>query len=194
MEAHKLDNQHTRATFIFGGNAYFTLRSTKTGARFTYRARASKDGNVFFISVLRGADNEGDYTYMGVVRSDSRERFRTTAKSRVKADAPSAKALAWFLRNMASDAVECWHEGRCGCCGRKLTVPESIESGIGPECAKRTGRARKASSPTKGKKARDVDAEMKVAEAKADREQTAREERAKAEENSIDRMRELFSA
>jgi hypothetical protein len=28
-----------------------------------------------------------------------------------------------------------WHEGRCGRCGRKLTVPESIESGFGPECA-----------------------------------------------------------
>ena len=27
-----------------------------------------------------------------------------------------------------------WHEGRCGRCGRKLTVPESIEAGYGPEC------------------------------------------------------------
>jgi hypothetical protein len=26
------------------------------------------------------------------------------------------------------------HEGRCGRCGRTLTVPESIESGFGPEC------------------------------------------------------------
>jgi len=27
------------------------------------------------------------------------------------------------------------HEGKCGRCGRKLTVPLSIETGIGPECA-----------------------------------------------------------
>jgi hypothetical protein len=29
------------------------------------------------------------------------------------------------------------HEGRCCRCGRKLTVPESIETGLGPECASR---------------------------------------------------------
>jgi hypothetical protein len=28
------------------------------------------------------------------------------------------------------------HEGKCGRCGRLLTVPSSIESGIGPECSK----------------------------------------------------------
>ena len=32
--------------------------------------------------------------------------------------------------------LEVWHEGRCGRCNRALTVPESIASGIGPECAK----------------------------------------------------------
>jgi hypothetical protein len=30
--------------------------------------------------------------------------------------------------------LEIWHEGRCGRCGRKLTVPESIHNGYGPEC------------------------------------------------------------
>jgi hypothetical protein len=30
--------------------------------------------------------------------------------------------------------LEVWHEGRCGACGRRLTVPESIERGLGPEC------------------------------------------------------------
>jgi hypothetical protein len=32
------------------------------------------------------------------------------------------------------NAVEFWHEGKCGRCNRKLTVPSSIESGFGPEC------------------------------------------------------------
>ena len=31
--------------------------------------------------------------------------------------------------------VEINHEGRCGRCGRALTVPESVASGIGPESA-----------------------------------------------------------
>ena len=33
--------------------------------------------------------------------------------------------------------LEIFHEGRCCACGRKLTTPESILSGIGPECAKK---------------------------------------------------------
>jgi hypothetical protein len=31
---------------------------------------------------------------------------------------------------------EVWHEGKCGKCGRALTVPSSILTGIGPECSK----------------------------------------------------------
>jgi hypothetical protein len=30
-----------------------------------------------------------------------------------------------------------YHEGRCGACGRRLTTPESISSGLGPVCAGR---------------------------------------------------------
>ncbi|MGQ4872128.1 MAG: DUF6011 domain-containing protein, partial [Candidatus Thorarchaeota archaeon] len=30
------------------------------------------------------------------------------------------------------EKVRIWHEGKCGRCGRRLTVPESIESGYGP--------------------------------------------------------------
>jgi len=33
--------------------------------------------------------------------------------------------------------LEIWHEGRCGRCNRKLTVPASIALGIGPECGQR---------------------------------------------------------
>ena len=30
--------------------------------------------------------------------------------------------------------IQIWHEGTCGHCGRALTVPLSIENGIGPVC------------------------------------------------------------
>jgi hypothetical protein len=53
-----------------------------------------------------------------------------------------AVAFRWFINNlMAKSAklaqVEFWHEGYCGRCGRELTVPESIERGLGPQCARR---------------------------------------------------------
>jgi hypothetical protein len=52
-----------------------------------------------------------------------------------KADAMVTIAFGWAWRHPDSDKLEVWHEGRCGRCGRRLTVPESIESGLGPECA-----------------------------------------------------------
>ena len=55
----------------------------------------------------------------------------------------SVQAFIWFLNRIEADkptdGFEFWHEGKCGRCGRKLTVPESIEAGIGPECAGKGG-------------------------------------------------------
>jgi hypothetical protein len=41
------------------------------------------------------------------------------------------------------DFVEVWHEGTCGKCGRALTVPSSIENGLGPECIKSLSKQEK---------------------------------------------------
>lgn len=126
--------------FILAGNATFTLTSAATGTRFTYKIKAKEiDGGrkLHFVSVLTGQDNEADYTFLGTI-FDERE-FRHSRKSHIGVDAPSAKAFAWsFTRIMADSlgtAATVHHEGRCGRCGRKLTVPSSIELGLGPECA-----------------------------------------------------------
>lgn len=37
--------------------------------------------------------------------------------------------------------VEVWHEGGCCHCAHKLTVPASIELGLGPDCASKCGRS-----------------------------------------------------
>jgi hypothetical protein len=139
--------------FIMAGNATFTIRSKSTGTRFTYKVRKSEQcptwpGDRWFVSLLRGPDNEGDFFYMGVLErvGEKLPRFRFTKKSTVTPDAKSAEAFVWLWQKLAVNHympgnVECWHEGRCGRCGRKLTVPESIEFGIGPECASRMGMA-----------------------------------------------------
>ena len=60
---------------------------------------------------------------------------------RIGADAPSRKAFTWFWNRLRADAdlsqCEVWHEGRCGRCSRVLTVPESLQTGLGPVCASR---------------------------------------------------------
>jgi hypothetical protein len=125
--------------FLFAGNATFTLVSAVTGTRFTFKSRhCGDDGkDLFFVSVLTGADNEASYTYLG--QFVGMRGFQHGRKSVISPDAPSAKALAWFSKFLNTpalpDVVEFWHEGRCCRCGRKLTVPASIASGIGPECA-----------------------------------------------------------
>lgn len=123
--------------FVLAGNARFTIQNVETGNRFTYRVRASDDGEEYFVSVLTGADNEGDYSYLGIVRDG---QFRRTKASRISEDAPSARAFSWFWRNRFALPQQCevHHEGRCGRCGRALTVPESIATGLGPVCAGET--------------------------------------------------------
>jgi hypothetical protein len=131
--------------FVLAGNATFTIVSTKTSTRYTYKVRRSKEEEgkpvVYFVSLLNGPDNQNDYCYMGIITATG---FRFTAKSTVRPEAPSAKAFVWFFDAVLAGArmpatLEVWHEGKCGRCGRALTVPESIARGIGPECADKMG-------------------------------------------------------
>jgi hypothetical protein len=128
--------------FMLGGNATITLVSLKTGARFTYKIKAgiNPDDEIFFVSLLGGPDNEADFRYLGRI---SRGTFwagrKTPRPGDVGPDAPSTKAFSYVWEHLAADrmpGVEIWHEGRCGRCNRKLTVPASIKSGFGPECVK----------------------------------------------------------
>jgi hypothetical protein len=136
--------------FVLAGNATITLVSKKTGARYTYRVRevpadpGRAPGPVsHFVHVLTDPDNERGYTYLGnVYTRASGVSYSHGRKSRIEPNAPSARGFNWLFDRVmdhgeapeAAD-LEVWHEGRCGRCGRKLTVPESIARGIGPECA-----------------------------------------------------------
>lgn len=127
--------------FIFAGNATFTVENTETGNRFTYKVttpKGDKAGEVYFVNLLSGPDNTSDYTYMGIVNK-AKTYFKTTAKSKVSPSAVSAMGFSWLVdmtkNGMAlPEKVEFHHAGRCGRCGRKLTTPESIKAGFGPEC------------------------------------------------------------
>lgn len=126
-------------TALLAGNATITLVSKKTGTRYTFNLKAPKDGgDVRFVSLLTGPNNETDYNYIGLLTLNG---FRTTAKSKLTADAAPCKAIGWTYGQLAAgvlpETVEVWHEGRCCRCGRKLTVPESVANGIGPDCAEK---------------------------------------------------------
>lgn len=122
------------STFLLSGNAIATVANVKSGNRFTYRVRQCKnDAALAFVQVLSGPDNTSDYAYLGTIRAG---QYAHGTKSRISDDAPSAKAFAWLWEHKTAlpACVEVYHEGRCGRCGRVLTVPESVMSGYGPEC------------------------------------------------------------
>ena len=130
--------------FMSAGNATVTLVSVKTGTRFTYKIRVSDDGKTHFVSLLSGPDNESDYAYLGRITRGVFWQGRKFPKAGdVGPDAPSSKAFAWAWKCLSQYSMpvslEVWHEGRCGRCNRKLTVPSWIESGFGPECAGKVG-------------------------------------------------------
>jgi hypothetical protein len=127
--------------FTKAGKAKLTLTSKKTGTSFTYRVKATDTPDRFFVSLLTGPDNESSFSYIGLMDCGW---FRTTAKSKASPDAPSVKAFRFFCREVLQsgtipEALEVRHEGCCGRCGRALTDPESIDRGIGPECANKLG-------------------------------------------------------
>jgi hypothetical protein len=125
--------------FVLAGKATLTIRSKVTGTRYTYNVHKPKPDSPYFVKVMYGPNNEEDYVYMGTMFEDGTV-YRQTKKSALKEDDARVRAWVWLWERILAgklpeDKVEVWHEDRCGRCGRKLTVPESIERGIGPECA-----------------------------------------------------------
>lgn len=149
MEHSHLLTIATAPKFILAGKAIFTAKSLNTGNRFTYKVVKAKkntsDKTVYFCSVLTGTDNNSNYSFFGsIIKNEVTGQihfFWSTKNRNVGSTAPSVVAFDYVInsliaQNKFSTKLELWHEGRCGRCGRLLTVPESIESGIGPECAK----------------------------------------------------------
>jgi len=125
--------------YTLAGKSTLTLVSTKTGNRFTYRISIAPDATCHFVGLLTGPDNGADYKYLGRI---SRGIFWAGRKvpraGDISPNAPSAVAFSWawqaIVKGTIPATLEVWHEGACGRCGRKLTVPASVAQGFGPEC------------------------------------------------------------
>lgn len=126
--------------FILAGKAIFTVLNTNTGNHLTYKVTKCKDRNLWWVAVFHGTNNDDSrsYRYIGTLFND--KGFAHTKGSKVSKDAPSFKVFSWLmlhlhpLNQIKRPHIEVYHEGRCGRCGARLTVPESIKRGIGPIC------------------------------------------------------------
>lgn len=125
--------------FVLGGNATITLKSGETGNRYTYKIVNSKDNdNLYFIHLLHGPDNEKNYKYIGCYYKDTEyfhsAKYYSNMDKRLRP--ASVQAIDYFFKRLYDipDNLIVYHEGKCARCGRKLTTPESLERGFGPEC------------------------------------------------------------
>ena len=135
MKGHKITDTKEALKFMFAGKSVVTFLNSQTGNRFTFKIKACKNSNIFFVSVLTSPDT---YTYIGTAIEGNYKHGR---KSVISSEAQSIKVFQYMLAKLKSnnlpDFLEVWHEGHCGKCGRRLTVPSSILNGLGPECIKR---------------------------------------------------------
>jgi hypothetical protein len=136
--------------FILAGNAIFTITNDHLNRRFTYRVTRKKAdleyGERFFVSVLTGPNNLANYTYLGLLDPTS-GRIVLTNGSQFIADAAEFRVVqaavdAIWKGQPLTPTSTIHHEGKCGRCGRPLTVPRSIDGGFGPVCARRVAKRR----------------------------------------------------
>ena len=136
-----MQNPIKSVDFFKGSNALFTV-ANPNGEHYTFKIRQPKGENKpFFVSLLTGPQNDSDYTYLGIY-NPKQQNVCLTKKSRYTDESTPVKVIRWAIRIIAGckdipAGYTIQHEGRCCRCGRTLTTPESIEMGIGPECAKR---------------------------------------------------------
>jgi len=130
---------------MFAGRSRFTVLNEASGNRFTYQVNAPKydrDGNkidnpekaeVLMVKFLNGSG----YDFIGILNREG--HFFYSRKSKIYKNHLAIRGFEWLVTHIDKmpDKVKFYHEGCCLRCARALTVPESILSGLGPECAKK---------------------------------------------------------
>jgi len=128
--------------FIFAGRSVFTLENNETGNYLTFKVKQIKKNykpvpGKFAIECKTLGDNDHGYKFLGFLDTNERKFKRRYWDQNFI----GFKTWVWLLKNINRledfSKLSIYHEGRCCKCGMPLTVPESIDTGIGPECNKR---------------------------------------------------------
>jgi len=119
-------------------NGRVTVKSLRTGDHRTFAIRTERwtDEPARVVSLLDGPDNESDYTGFGFIQPDGSIRVWLSKRSGTSRPSTWEQYARILESPQAFEGLCEYHlEARCRRCGRTLTTPESIESGIGPVCA-----------------------------------------------------------
>lgn len=136
--------------FMLAGKSEFTVVSMRTAVRFSFKLTKKKSTSgaagaaefIYFVNVIHG-DNS---IYGGLLYFDNRTEAFMFSKGKtglVGAEDVRIKSLLYIVNNLLAKNygidVSIYHCGKCGRCGKKLTTPESVLTGLGPECCKLSG-------------------------------------------------------
>ncbi len=120
--------------------ATYTLTNDESGTHITFRLRRPKGFKTMLVDVMTGSCNESDYEYVG---SMNRGLYIKPAATMSDKAAEKLRGVRWYMVGTSKavkgtramlNGVSLHHDGKCACCGRKLTNPESLATGIGPVC------------------------------------------------------------
>lgn len=130
--------------FCLAGDAIFTIEKPD-GTHRTYRIQHVPANDrwkaTYFVKLLTGPDNTADYSYIGKLDDFTGQVATTASGPVVLLNRILARVWADDHNAYQQHGYDTHHAGRCGRCGRKLTTPESVLSGFGPECRKVLGIA-----------------------------------------------------
>lgn len=144
--SHKLDVPAFK-TFIFQGKALFTLENKEKGTNITFKIQKLKrkrdqpeETRLFDVHVNAVNNLSQNSRFLGQV-----DRKMKTFKPHPRIDKThiGIQTINWLIEKWgdlekieAGGNLGMYHQGVCCKCGLTLTVPESIENGIGPQCKK----------------------------------------------------------
>jgi len=133
--------------FIFAGRAIFTLENKTTGNYITFRVKNMKKDNkpiphMYVVECKVLGDGDYGHTLLGFLNLETKGFSSRVKNMGLTKDFVGFKTWVWLLQNLEVlerfDSLAIYHEDKSCKCGKPLTVPESITTGIGPECLKRT--------------------------------------------------------
>ena len=133
-------------TFMFAGKALFTVQSP-SGVHRTFKIlKVQGEGYkrpIWSVMAMTGPDNTSTYRNIGYIIGTPEKHdvtFRGNAK--LPENHGLIQAFVWVLEranrgnfDTKHGRAHVYHEGRCGKCGKLLTVPASVQRGLGPQCA-----------------------------------------------------------
>ena len=100
------------------------------------------ESNIRFVKAMTGSCNESDYKYMGIININENKYNHGGSKAKVSKYSKSHLAFNYFWQALVNNdlsQLEVLEATHCARCGRKLTTPDSIQDGFGPECVWKIG-------------------------------------------------------